>query len=293
MPPARARARQSKPEKAASVEQSRRRSAARAREKTAGSWSAMSRFRCMDGCLCVGAAGRRKTDRGANASSQSARGPSSKACPLKSAGQVGRGEDLACLQSDDCPEAAVWPSPRSPVSFSPQSIAATGGGQRGTTRMASPCGYRGVRAPPGACAGTLGGEDARRHGPPKQETRRKRLSAREKKCGSEWSISRVLFPPSSSRTSGAVNIPLGSRLLCTSSEPTRRRSAGHRMDAVCCAPVPPYLLLLQMGFAVPVTSLPPRCALTAPFHPCLASPKVGRGRFVFCGTFRRVAPPGR
>ena len=115
----------------------------------------------------------------------------------------------------------------------------------------------------------------------------------KKKCGSEWSISRVLFPPSSSRTSGAVNIPLGSRLLCTSSEPTRRRSAGHRMDAVCCAPVPPYLLLLQMGFAVPVTSLPPRCALTAPFHPCLASPKVGRGRFVFCGTFRRVAPPGR
>ena len=100
-------------------------------------------------------------------------------------------------------------------------------------------------------------------------------------------------PLRSSRTSGAVNIPLGSRLLCTSSEPTRRRSAGHRMDANNCAPVPPYLLLLQMGFAVPTTSLPSRCALTAPFHPCLAHPKVGRGRFVFCGTFRRVAPPGR
>src|SRR6202044_1911669 len=29
----------------------------------------------------------------------------------------------------------------------------------------------------------------------------------------------------------------------------------------------PYLVLLRMGFALPEGSLPPRCALTAPFHP--------------------------
>ena len=30
---------------------------------------------------------------------------------------------------------------------------------------------------------------------------------------------------------------------------------------------PPYLVLLRVGFALPVASLPRRCALTAPFHP--------------------------
>src|SRR5579872_3836941 len=34
-----------------------------------------------------------------------------------------------------------------------------------------------------------------------------------------------------------------------------------------------------------------RCALTAPFHPCL--PLTRDRRFVFCCTFRRVAAPGR
>jgi len=31
--------------------------------------------------------------------------------------------------------------------------------------------------------------------------------------------------------------------------------------------VPPYLVLLRVGFAMPATLLPRRCALTAPFHP--------------------------
>jgi hypothetical protein len=30
----------------------------------------------------------------------------------------------------------------------------------------------------------------------------------------------------------------------------------------------PYLVLLQVGFAVPLMLPPARCALTAPFHPC-------------------------
>src|SRR6185295_1155719 len=34
----------------------------------------------------------------------------------------------------------------------------------------------------------------------------------------------------------------------------------------------PCWLLLRVGFAVPVRSPWPRCALTAPFHPCLVAP---------------------
>ena len=34
--------------------------------------------------------------------------------------------------------------------------------------------------------------------------------------------------------------------------------------------VPPYLVLLRVGFALPAALLPRRCALTAPFHPYLA-----------------------
>ena len=57
----------------------------------------------------------------------------------------------------------------------------------------------------------------------------------------------------------------------------------------------PYSVLLPVGFAMPPTLPPARCALTAPFHPCR-----GRrcnvqhaGRFVFCGTVPGVAPAGR
>ncbi len=31
--------------------------------------------------------------------------------------------------------------------------------------------------------------------------------------------------------------------------------------------IPPYLVLLRVGFALPAALLPRRCALTAPFHP--------------------------
>jgi len=40
----------------------------------------------------------------------------------------------------------------------------------------------------------------------------------------------------------------------------------------------PYLVFLRVGFAVPVASPSPRCALTAPFHPC-RRPSSGRRRF--------------
>jgi hypothetical protein len=53
---------------------------------------------------------------------------------------------------------------------------------------------------------------------------------------------------------------------------------------------PPYLVLLRVGFTLPPSLLPERCALTAPFHPY---PFQGqpeghslKGRYVFCGTSR-------
>src|SRR5881628_2514153 len=62
------------------------------------------------------------------------------------------------------------------------------------------------------------------------------------------------------------------------------------------AELPPYLVLLRVGFALPAALLLRRCALTAPFHPYLAVPLNSRevakaqrnsGRYVFCGTSRQ------
>ena len=56
-------------------------------------------------------------------------------------------------------------------------------------------------------------------------------------------------------------------------------------------PLAPYLVLLRVGFALPPLLPAARCALTAPFHPCRRPEP--RGRYVFCGTFRGLAPPRR
>ncbi len=57
----------------------------------------------------------------------------------------------------------------------------------------------------------------------------------------------------------------------------------------------PYLALLPVGLAVPELLPAPRWALTPPFHPYPLGVPASRtkGRFHFCGAFRRVAPPGR
>jgi hypothetical protein len=57
-------------------------------------------------------------------------------------------------------------------------------------------------------------------------------------------------------------------------------------------PRDPYLVLLPVGFAMPLPLPDARCALTAPFHPYL-SPLPGVRRFAFCGTFPGVASAGR
>ena len=57
-------------------------------------------------------------------------------------------------------------------------------------------------------------------------------------------------------------------------------------------PPSPYLALLRMGFTVPPPLPSGRCALTAPFHPYRPVPKGTERRFLFCGTFLRVAATG-
>ena len=59
-------------------------------------------------------------------------------------------------------------------------------------------------------------------------------------------------------------------------QPTRATS---RNRPICR----PYSVLHPMGFSMPVTLPPPRCALAAPFRPY---PPKGR-RYPFCGTFPR------
>src|SRR5690349_17850998 len=58
-----------------------------------------------------------------------------------------------------------------------------------------------------------------------------------------------------------------------------------------CPACRPYLVLLPVGFAVPLALPLARWALTPPFHPYLAGEPAWRS--VLCGTFPGVAPAGR
>jgi hypothetical protein len=58
----------------------------------------------------------------------------------------------------------------------------------------------------------------------------------------------------------------GIRVAAQLKRPTRKPVCGpHTAAKSGC--LPPYLVLLQVGFAVPLMLPPARCALTAPFHP--------------------------
>src|ERR1039458_8591727 len=79
-------------------------------------------------------------------------------------------------------------------------------------------------------------------------------------------ISRIL-----SAVAGRTIIPLGHALLRGSSDLPGGCGAPSR-HAFPAKPklhreIPPYLVLLRVGFALPAALLPRRCALTAPFHP--------------------------
>jgi len=57
----------------------------------------------------------------------------------------------------------------------------------------------------------------------------------------------------------------GMRVAAQLKRPTRKPHVGHMCGRR--RRVLPYLVLLQVGFAVPLMLPPARCALTAPFHP--------------------------
>ncbi len=54
-----------------------------------------------------------------------------------------------------------------------------------------------------------------------------------------------------------------------------------------------YLVLLRVGFTLPLLLLTARCAFTTPFHPYHRLPQETLRRYIFCGTCRRLTPPRR
>ena len=80
-------------------------------------------------------------------------------------------------------------------------------------------------------------------------------------------VSRVLCRPDEP---DAAVIPLGRTLLCGSRDLPGRLGPATALPWRAKARRP-YLVLLQAGLAMPLLSPGTRCALTAPFHPCLPS----------------------
>jgi hypothetical protein len=125
--------------------------------------------------------------------------------------------------------------------------------------------------------------------------RRRPKSAKQSKC-------QTVYKPGSVRPRGdGTTIPLGRILRCASRDQPGRRD--WNIPAIIPGlhprhPSRPYSVVLPVGFTVPPLLPGARCALTAPFRPyprdmaCRSRPLL-HGRFVFCGTFPRVAPAGR
>ena len=76
-------------------------------------------------------------------------------------------------------------------------------------------------------------------------------------------------PGSVWRLPSATAIPLGRGSLRTSSNQPGRRPGSGLSTGLPRRPCRPYSVLLPVGFAVPLPLPTARCALTAPFHPCL------------------------
>ena len=88
-------------------------------------------------------------------------------------------------------------------------------------------------------------------------------------------VSRVLSPPSKGR---GMAIHLGRPLPDASRDRPGRRLGNLPADPFRCrigSTRRPYLVLLPVGFTVPFPLPGTRCALTAPFHPCLPTPRRG------------------
>ena len=105
------------------------------------------------------------------------------------------------------------------------------------------------------------------------------------------------LPPPSSNLPGACvppfPDPLRGFVLRTELTSLRGLTGARQGSAARAAPWAPYLVLHPVGFSLPVPSPAPRCALTAPFHPCLIRrvlPRGGHRRCVFCGTVPHPLP---
>ena len=84
-----------------------------------------------------------------------------------------------------------------------------------------------------------------------------------KKCMAAGPISRILSAgllPQDGHSSGPTH-----RCEAQATYPEMKRAEPARDQANLR--LPPYLVLLRVGFALPVALLRQRCALTAPFHP--------------------------
>ena len=81
----------------------------------------------------------------------------------------------------------------------------------------------------------------------------------------------------------------GTRVTARLKQPTREHARAARRSRNCPSP---YLVLLRVGFTLPLMLPSARCALTAPFQPYL--PRRARDRrYIFCGTFRGLTSPRR
>ena len=76
-------------------------------------------------------------------------------------------------------------------------------------------------------------------------------------------------PTRSLCTSRFLTLPKRGSVLRPALFPRAIIDGGGTRDAARVAPWAPYLVLHPVGFAMPSPSPETRCALTAPFHPCL------------------------
>jgi len=91
-------------------------------------------------------------------------------------------------------------------------------------------------------------------------------------CGQKWELA---YKPGSVLGNHSSRADVAERLK----RPTRKLARAASSLS--------YIVLLQVGFTLPPMLPSERCALTAPFHPYLTETR----RYIFCGTFRRLAPP--
>jgi hypothetical protein len=110
------------------------------------------------------------------------------------------------------------------------------------------------------------------------------LSTSKKINPRSGSVSRVLYPPEGGWRSFIWTGRCRPALPHIGKRPTRWHYPGQVEDPLRRVQ-PAYLVLQAVGFSMPAMSPSPRCALTAPFHPCLIPDVRGHRRCVFCGTF--------